>query len=408
MSLFTGNRIRQFIYSFFPVVLPLISGTVIHLLMARRLLPQDFAVLPQALAMVGLATTIAYIINHDVAAREVIVAGSPLNSAAAFLTGRAIFALLGVIICIIPILLGQGQGKDIKLLFLFWFLVNIGINENLSHVLRIEGKFKMAAGLYIISFILLLAGTLYLYFYRTTLFGLGMVLIFSSLATASIFIKQVLNRLKRPDPGDVKNILMRSLPITISGFALFISNWFGVIFLTASGADENLTYYFLAGKFAGAQLVLLSILYFAYIPALSQMKELDRYRIFRRWFGAMGLYVLLSSLAILFILAPLLVKFWGPQYQMVQKYYLYYLPWVLFACFSYYMGLFIYSDGLTNIIGKFQWILAISTVFCVILSFNKWGAISLPAAEGVAMLIAGLGQYYLWQKKRNIYELNGK
>jgi len=113
------------------------------------------------------------------------------------------------------------------------------------------------------------------------------------------------------------------------------------------------------------------------------------------------LYLVLSSLAVIYILLPLITKFWGSEYQKVQAYYLNYIPWIFFACTSYYTGMFIYARGLVSIIGKFQIILAVLTVFMIILGYSKWGTISLPLAESGAMLMAGVVQYILWQSDRH-------
>ncbi|MDQ7799481.1 MAG: hypothetical protein RDU76_11175, partial [Candidatus Edwardsbacteria bacterium] len=201
----------------------------------------------------------------------------------------------------------------------------------------------------------------------------------------------------------LKKILKKSLPIALTGIALYISNWFGVIYLTTTGVSQDLTYYFLAGKFAGAHLILISMLYFAYIPALSKMDHPRLEILFKRWLWVVLLYVVLSSLTVIYILLPLITKFWGPEYQRVQIYYINYIPWILFSCISYYSGMFIYARGLVSIIGKFQIILAIFTSFNIILGYSKWGSISLPLAEALAMLIAGIGLYVFWQRHcRNV------
>jgi|GEM_PF-3033511 len=400
MKLFTEHKVKQFWYSFFPVVLPLVSGFIIHLLMAKSISPQDYSVIPQALALVGLATTIAYMINHDVAIREIAITEDPQKVIAAFFAGRVLFTLIGAMICLVLIISSHAQGKMVKMLFALWFVANVGLNENLSQVSRSKGKYGSSAYLYIINFLLLMAGTIYIYFHNASPLGLGTVFFVSSLITALIFSKQILSNFKRPKLEELKNIFIKSLPIAISGFALFISNWFGVLYLSVTGANDDMTYYFLAGKFAGAHLILLSILYFAYIPSLSKMNDIERNLIFKRWLAAIGLYALISAIAVAYLVIPLFIRFWGSQYQKIQIYYLYYLPWIIFACLSYYFGLFIYADGKAGIIGRFQMILAVFTAFCVIFSYRIWGALSLPLAEGLAMMIAGASQYYLWIKSQ--------
>ena len=399
--IFPKHRAEQFLYSFFPVVLPLASGFIIHLLMARSILPQVYAIIPQALALVSLATTIAYFINHDVAAREIAIAEDPRRTTVAFFMGRIIFTLAGAIVCILAAFLIYGSAIKTTAIFLMWFVVNIGITENLGQAWRSNGQYKNASLLYLINFLLLSAGIIYIYHHQATPRKLAVVLLLSAVTAAAFFAGSIISYLKRPDLAVLKKILKKSLPIALAGIALFVSNWFGVVYLTAAGISQDLTYYFLAGKFAGAHLILILILYFAYIPVLSKMDPARLEKVFKRWLWLVLLYLVLSSLAVIYILLPLITKFWGSEYQKVQAYYLNYIPWIFFACTSYYTGMFIYARGLVSIIGKFQIILAVLTVFMIILGYSKWGTISLPLAESGAMLMAGVVQYILWQSDRH-------
>jgi O-antigen/teichoic acid export membrane protein len=401
MTSLSRHRAEQFLYSFFPVVLPMASGFIIHLLMARSLLPQDYAVIPQALALVSLATTIAYFINHDVAAREIAIAEDPRRTTVAFFTGRILFTLAGAIVCILAAFLMYGSEIKTMALFLLWFVASIGINENLSQVWRANGEYRKTSLLYLINFLALLAGLIYIQQHQATPLKLAVVLLFSTIAAAAFFTGSLIGCLKQPDFDALKKILKKSLPIALTGIALYISNWFGVMYLAAAGISQDLTYYFLAGKFAGAHVIVIFILYFAYIPALSRKDDEKLETIFKKWFWVVVMYAGLSSLGVIYILLPVVIKFWGPEYQKVQIYYIYYVPWIFFSCISYYTGMFIYARGLVSIIGKFQIILAVLTVFIVIFGYSKWGTISLPLAESLAMLIAGISQYVLWQRHRN-------
>lgn len=399
MMIFPKHRAEQFLYSFFPAGLPLASGFIIHLLMARSILPQAYAIIPQALALVSLATTIAYFINHDVAAREIATAEDPQMTTVAFFMGRIIFTLSGAIVCILAAFLMYGPAIKTMALFLLWFVASIGITENLGQAWRSNGEYKKASLLYLISFLILLAGIIYIHQHQATPLKLAAVLLLSAVTAAAFFTGSIISYLKIPDLTVLKKILKRSLPIALTGIALYISNWFGVVYLTAAGVDsEELAYYFLAGKFAGAHLILISILYFAYIPALSKMDHPRLEIVFQRWLWVVLLYVVLSTLAVAFIMLPLITKFWGPEYQGVQIYYINYIPWIFFSCISYYVGMFIYARGFASIIGIFQLILAVLTVFIVIMGYSKWGSLSLPLAESLAMLIAGISQYALWKK----------
>ena len=393
------HRAGQFLYSFFPVVLPLASGFIIHLLMARSILPQAYAIIPQALALVSLATTIAYFINHDVAAREIAIAEDPRRTTVAFFMGRIIFTLAGAVVCILAAFLMYGLAIKTMVLFLLWFVASIGITENLGQAWRSNGEYKKASLLYLISFLILLTGIIYIHQHQATPLKLAVVLLLSTIAAAAFFAKYIINYLKLPDFALLKKILKRSLPIALTGIALYISNWFGVVYLTVAGISQDLTYYFLAGKFAGAHLILISILYFAYIPALSKMDPPRLEIVFKRWLWVVLIYVVLSSLAVTYILLPLITKFWGPEYQRVQIYYINYIPWIFFSCTSYYIGIFIYARGLVSIIGIFQVILAVLTAVFIVLGFRIWGAVSIPFAEGFAVLIAGIVQHLLFRAK---------
>ena len=401
MRVFPKHRAEQFLYSFFPVVLPLASGFIIHLLMARSILPQAYAIIPQALALVSLATTIAYFINHDVAAREIAIAEDPRRTTVAFFMGRIMFTLAGAIVCILAAFWMYGSAIKTMALFLLWFVASIGITENLGQAWRSNSEYKKASLLYLINFLILLTGIIYIHQHQATPQKLAVVLLLSAIAAAAFFLRPVVNYLKLPDSAALKKILKKSLPVALTGIALYVSNWFGVVYLTVAGISEDLTYYFLAGKFAGAHLIFISILYFAYIPALSKMDAPRLEIVFKRWLWVVLLYVVLSSLAVTYVLLPLITKFWGSEYQRVQIYYINYIPWIFFSCISYYTGMFIYARGLVSIIGKFQIILAVLTVFIVVLGYSKWGAISLPLAESLAMLIAGTVQYILWQRPRH-------
>ena len=394
------NRAEQFFYSFFPVVLPLVSGFIIHLLMARSILPQAYAIIPQALALVSLATTIAYFINHDVAAREIAIAEDPRRTTVAFFMGRILFALAGAVVCILAAFLIYGSGIKTMALFLLWFIAGTGINENLAQAWRSNGQYKKASLLYLINFLLLLAGIIYVYHHQATPQKLAMVLLLSTIAAAAFFAGSIISYFTLPDFAVLKKILKKSLPIALTGIALYISNWFGVVYLTAAGISEDLTYYFLAGKFAGAHLIGIFILYFAYIPALSKMDKERLEIIFKKWFWAVVMYAGLSSLGVIYILLPVVIKFWGPQYQKVQIYYIYYVPWIFFSCISYYTGMFVYARGLVSIIGKFQIILAVLTMVFIVGGFKAWGATTLPLTEGLAVFIAGIVQHLLFRGKK--------
>ncbi|MBU1577011.1 MAG: hypothetical protein KJ869_07375, partial [Candidatus Edwardsbacteria bacterium] len=225
MMVFPKHRAEQFLYSFSPVVLPLASGFIIHLLMARSILPQAYAIIPQALALVSLATTIAYFINHDVAAREIAIAEDPRRTTVAFFMGRIMFTLAGASVCILVAFLMYGSAIKTMALFLLWFVASIGITENLGQAWRSNGQYKKASLLYLISFLILLTGIVYIYHHQATPLKLAVVLLLSTITAAAFFAGSIISYLKLPDLAVLKKILKKSLPIALSGIALYISNW---------------------------------------------------------------------------------------------------------------------------------------------------------------------------------------
>jgi O-antigen/teichoic acid export membrane protein len=395
-GLLAGSRIRYLLLSVAPIVLPLATGTIMHLLMARSIAPADYSLIPKALALASFATVIAYFVNHDVAAREVAISPVRTEAVRAFFVGRAAMTLAGLLI-------GAGVAHVLHredyltiLVFLLWFAVSTGLVENLIQSWRANDGYGKSALLAVIQFLLLSAGIAFLYFLGATPRRLAMVLTAASFLAAILALPMAGALFGRFDRRLMVKMLARSLPVAASGLAVFVSNWFGVFWLSFAGGREDLTHYFLAGKFAGAHLIAISVLYFAFIPELSGMDKERVRSIFRRWLWAIAAFALASFLAVYYVILPAIGSFWGPGYLEVRHYYALYLPWVIIACLSYYCGIFVFASGYSAVIGIFQSVLAILTVGLTMLAYNEWGPLSLPLAEGAAVLAAGMIQYGLW------------
>lgn len=391
-----GPRVRQLLLSMAPTVLPLATGSVMHLLMAHSIAPADYAIIPQALAIASFATVIAYFINHDVAAREVAVSPVRTEAVRAFFVGRAAMTLAGLLIGAGVAHVLHREGYLTILVFLLWFTVSTGLVENLIQSWRANDGFGKSALLAVIQFLLLSAGIVFLYFLGATPRSLAMVLTAASFLAAILALPMAGALFGRFDRRLMVKMLARSLPVAASGLAVFVSNWFGVFWLSFAGGGEDLTYYFLAGKFAGAHLIAISVLYFAFIPELSEMDKKRVRGIFRRWLWVIAAFALASFLAVYYVVLPAIGAFWGSSYMEVRHYYALYLPWVIIACLSYYCGIFVFASGYPAIIGVFQALLALLTVGLTMIAYEKWGPLSLPMAEGVAVLLAGMVQFYLW------------
>lgn len=394
-----GSRTRHLLLSVAPTVLPLATGSIMHLLMARSIAPADYAIIPQALALASFATVIAYFINHDVAAREIAISPVRVETTRAFFVGRMVMTMAGLLAgSAAAHVIDRGNQATIWL-FLGWFAVSTGLVENLIQSWRANDGFGKSALLSFIQSVLLASGIAGLYLAGATIRGLALVLMAGSLLSAGLFMPFSRDLFGRFDRKHIYRMLARSFPVAASGAAVFISNWFGVLWLSYAGAKEDLAHYFLAGKFAGAHLIAVSVLYFAFIPELSGMDERRMARIFNRWMWAMVAYAAISVLIVYYAVLPSVSSFWGAEYLRVRQYYAIYIPWIICACFGYYNGIFIYASGHNRIIGIFQTLLAVLTVVLTMIVYAEWGPFSLPLAEGTAALAAGIVQFILWQGK---------
>ncbi len=395
-GLLAGSRIRYLLLSVAPIVLPLATGTIMHLLMARSIAPADYALIPKALALASFATVIAYFINHDVAAREIAISSAKGEATRAFFMGRVVMTLAGFLAgSAVAHVIDRGNQVAIWL-FLGWFAVNVGLVENIIQSWRANESFGKSALLSLVQFVLLASGIASLYLAGATIRGLALVLMAGSLLSAGLFMPFSRDLFGRFDRKHLCRMLARSFPVAASGLAVFVSNWFGVLWLSYAGAREDLTHYFLAGKFAGAHLIAISVLYFAFIPELSGMHGNRMAGIFRRWLWVIAAYAAASSLVVYFAVLPAIGSFWGPGYLEVRHYYSLYMPWTILACLTYYCGIFVFASGYSTIIGIFQSVLASLTVGLTMIAYGKWGPLSLPLAEGAAVLAAGMVQYVLW------------
>jgi O-antigen/teichoic acid export membrane protein len=393
------NNCKNLFYGSMASMMPMLLTAIAAIFLAKFFSPGEYSKIPKIFAFLAFMELGLGLLNTEICVRGIIKKKKSAFAMSSVFWGRLILSFVLLAIGIVVMFL---RGNSFYLtFFLLWFVLFYGFYEGIILIQRANENFKVIGKysfVYSLLFVIFVVGLAYAF---KSVIAVGFAYFLSIIIVLAIFFPDFKKIKKSIDFAFLKGILLISSPLMILVAVDFILKWYGVVYLSVFSAAQDLSYYYMSSNIARFHLIVPILAAFVFFPRLAKkgLKELKS--LYFRFNLIVFIYAVLSFLIIYFVILPLIVGFIGSGYSSLLDYYPFWSLWIVFACLSYSLGMFLFVQGLTKQITVAQVLQSVLMIFFIYFFFKLYGPTGVIIGTGLAQFIGFLVLLIFWKVHLN-------